>query len=105
MNAIERGENFVKELNDLNVNAFTKYFEIQRAALEQYVDANRNRFAALRDVKDVESFVNAQRDYYAAVQKNVTTAIEKQVDLARSNFEATGKLVRDLFQPESVANA
>src|SRR4029453_13226681 len=99
MNPIERGQNFVKELNDLNVNAFSKYFEIQRNAVEQYVDANRSRFAALREVKDIEGFVNAQREYFAAVQKNVTTSIEKQVELARSNFEATGKLVRDLFQP------
>ena len=103
MNPIERGQAFVKELNELNVSAFTKYFEIQREALEQYVDANRSRFAALRDAKDVGGFVNVQRDYYAAVQKNVTTAIEKQVELARTNFEATGKLVRDLFQTDAAA--
>ena len=103
MNPIERGQSFVKELNELNVNAFTKYFEIQREALEQYVDLNRTRFAALRDVKDVDTFVSAQRDYYAAIQKNVTSTIEKQVELARTNFEATGKLVRGLFQNDAAA--
>jgi hypothetical protein len=103
MNPIERGQSFVKELNELNVNAFTKYFDIQREALEQYVDANRNRFAALREAKDVSGFVDAQREYYAALQKNVTAAIEKQVELARTNFEATGKLVRGLFQSDSAA--
>jgi hypothetical protein len=57
----------------------------------------------MRDVKDVSGFVNAQREYYAAVQKNVTTAIEKQVELTRTNLEATGKLVRGLFQTEAAA--
>ena len=99
MNVVERGQNFVRELNELNINGISKYFEIQRETLEQYVEANRQRFAALREVKGVGDLVNAQREYYAAVQKNVTGSVEKQVDLARHNFEVTGKLVRGLFQP------
>jgi len=105
MSAIERGQTFVKGLNELNITAVSKYFEIQREALETYVNANRTRFAALREVKGVGDFISAQREYYAAVQKNVTMSVEKQVELARDNFAATGKLVRGLFQPETPAQA
>lgn len=103
MNAIEKGQSFVKDLNSLNVNAVSKYFEIQREAVETFVEANRTRFAALREIKGISDFVNAQREYYAAVQKNVTTSVEKQVELARTNFESTGKLVRGLFQSDTPA--
>jgi hypothetical protein len=97
MSVIERSQSFVKEINELNVNAVSKYFEIQRGALEQFVEANKQRFAALREVKGLEDVVNAQREYYAAVQKNVTENIKKQVELVRDNATTTGKLVRELF--------
>ena len=41
MSVIERSQSFVKEMNEMNVKAVTKYFEIQRKAIEQYVGANR----------------------------------------------------------------
>jgi len=105
MSVIERSQSFVKELNELNVNAFTKYFEIQREALEQFVGANRQRFTALRDVKGLEDLVAAQREYYAAVQKNVADSIKKQAELVRDNFTTTGKLVRELFNQEEGTKA
>jgi len=104
MSVIERGQSFVKEINELNVNAFTKYFEIQREALEQYVGANRQRFEALREVKGFEDFINAQREYYSAVQKNVADSIQKQADLVRENLTTTGKLVRELFNREETGS-
>ena len=105
MSVIERGQSFVKELNELNVKSFTKYFEIQREAIEQYVEANRARFAALREVKGVEDFVNAQREYYSAVQKNVADSVKKQADLVRDNVTTGGKLVRELFNREETTAA
>jgi len=104
MSVIERGQSFVKELNEMNVNAFTKYFEIQREAMEQFVGANRQRFEALRDVKGLEDLVSAQREYYSAVQKNVADSIKKQAELVRENFTTTGKLVRELFNREETGS-
>jgi Phasin protein len=105
MSVIERGQSFVKEINELNVNAVSKYFEIQREALEQFVGANRQRFAALRDVKGLEDLVTAQREYYSAVQKNVADSIKKQAELVRDNVTTTGKLVRELFNREEEAGS
>ena len=104
MSVIERGQSFVKELNELNVNGVSKYFEIQREALETFVGANRQRFAALRDVKGLEDVVAAQREYYAAVQKNVADSFKKQADLVQTNFTTTGKLVRELFNREEAGS-
>jgi hypothetical protein len=105
MSVIERSQSFVKDMNELNVKAVTKYFEIQREAIEQYVGANRARFTALREVKGLEDVVTAQREYYAAVQKNVADSVKKQADLVRENFETSGKLVRELFNRETVSQA
>ena len=105
MSVIERSQSFVKELNELNVKSVTKYFEIQREAVEQYVSANRARFDALREVKGLEDFIAAQREYYAAVQKNVADSVKKQADLVRENFTTSGKLVRELFNREETAQA
>jgi hypothetical protein len=101
MSVIERSQSFVKEMNELNVNAITKYFEIQREAIEQFVGANRARFTALREMKGLEDLVTAQREYYAAVQKNVADSVKKQADLVRENFTTSGKLVRELFNRET----
>ena len=103
MSLIERSQSFVKEMNEMNVKAVTKYFEIQREAVEQYVGANRARFTALREVKGLEGFVSAQREYYAAVQKNVADSVKAQVELARDNFTTGGKLVRELFNAQDTA--
>lgn len=100
MSIIERGQSFIQELTELNNSAFSRYFEIQREAVETFVEANRTRFDALREVKGVEDFVNVQRDYFAALQSNVTESWEKQGQLARENMEATNKMVRELFQAE-----
>jgi len=105
MSVIERSQSFVKELNELNVNSVKKYFEIQREAVEQYVGANRARFTALREMKGIEDLVTAQREYYAAVQKNVADSVKKQADLVRENFTTGGKLVRELFNRDSATQA
>jgi len=105
MSVIERSQSFVKEMNELNVKSVTKYFEIQREAVEQYVSANRARFDALREVKGLEDFIAAQREYYAAVQKNVADSVKKQADLVRENFTSSGKLIRELFNREETAQA
>lgn len=100
MTVIERGQNFVKELNELNVSGMSQYFEIQREALEGFVEANRERFAALRDAKGISDFVNVERDFYAAVQKGLTSSVQKQAELAQENWSSAGKLVRSLFSAQ-----
>jgi len=105
MTVLERGQSFVKEMNELNVKSVTKYFEIQREAIEQYVGANRTRFAALREVKGLEDLIAAQREYYSAIQKNVADSVKKQADLVRDNLSESGKLVRQLFGQEETTQA
>lgn len=103
MSVIERGQSFVKELNELNVSGVSEFFKIQREALEGLVEANRERFAALREIKGLNDVVSVERDFYAAVQKGFSSTVEKQTDLAKGNWETTGKLVRGLFASSSDA--
>ncbi len=104
MSVIERGQSFVKELNELNVSGISEFFKIQREALEGLVEANRERFAALREIKGLSDVVSAERDFYAAVQKGFSSSVEKQTELARGNWETTSKLVRGLFTSADAAD-
>lgn len=104
MSAIERGQTFVKELNELNVSGISEFFKIQREALEGLVEANRERFAALREIKGLNDIVSVERDFYAAVQKGFSSTVEKQSELARGNWDTTGNLVRSLFATSDAAN-
>ena len=104
MSVLERGQSFVKDMNEMNTSSVSKYFEIQREAIETFVEANRTRFAALRDVKGVSDVVEAQREYYAAVQKNVQDSFKKQGELARDNFENTQELFKGLFNQDQDAD-
>ncbi len=104
MSVIERGQSFVKELNELNVSGVSEFFKIQRESLEGLVEANRERFAALREVKGLSDVVSAERDFYAAVQKGFSSSVEKQTELARGNWETTGSLVRGLFTSADAAD-
>jgi hypothetical protein len=93
MSVIERGQSYLKEVGELNRETASKYFEIQKESVESFIQANRDRFAALRELKSVNDLVESERRFYAAVRDNVTTSVRKQWDLARHNFEAG----RDLF--------
>ena len=103
MSVLERGQSFVKDVNEMNTSSVSKYFEIQREGIETFVEANRTRFAALREVKGLSDVVEAQREYYAAVQKSVQDSFEKQGELARNNFENTQQLVKGLFNQDQDA--
>jgi hypothetical protein len=101
MTAIERGQNFLKDIGELNREVASKYFEIQKDSFESFIQANRDRFAALRDMKSLNDLVESERHFYAAVRENVTSSIKKQFDLARHNFESSRDLVLELVGQKS----
>jgi hypothetical protein len=107
MTVIERGQSFLKEVGELNREVASKYFEIQKDSFESFLQANRDRFAALRDIKSLNDFVESERQFYTAVRENVTTSIKKQFDLARHNFESSRDLVLELVgqKPSEKATA
>jgi len=96
MSAIERGQTFLKEVGDLNREVASKYFEIQKESFETFFKANRDRFAALREIKSLNDLVESERRFYTAVRENVTESVKKQVELARHNFETSRDLLLEL---------
>jgi len=96
MSVLERGQNFLKDVGELNREVASKYFEIQKESVESFIQANRDRFAALREIKSVNDLVESERRFYTAVRENVTGSIKKQFDLARHNFESSRDLMLEL---------
>jgi hypothetical protein len=105
MSVIERGQNFLKDVGELNREVASKYFEIQKESVESFIQANRDRFAALRDIKSVNDLVESERRFYAAVRDNVTSSVKKQFDLARHNFESSRDLMLELVGQKPAKDA
>ena len=101
MSVLERGQSYLKDVGELNREVASKYFEIQKESLESFVQANRDRFAALRDIKSLDDLVESERKFYAAVRDSVTDSVKKQIELARHNFESSRDLFMTLFGQKS----
>lgn len=101
MNVLERGQDFVKDIAEVNRHALSEYVDIQKDTFKKYVEANRERFAALREVKDINAFLDTQKHYYSTVQSSLKTSVRRQADLARHNFESTRDLVKNLISDSS----
>jgi len=107
MSVLERGQSYLKDVGELNREVASKFFEIQKESLESFVQANRDRFAALREIKSLNDLVESEQKFYAAVRDNVTESVKKQFELARHNFESTRDLLLQLVgqQPEEKKTA
>ena len=103
MSVLERGQSYLKDVGELNREVASKYFEIQKESVESFVQANRDRFAALREIKGLNDLVESERKFYAAVRDSVTESVKKQFELARHNFESSRDLLLQLVgqQPEA----
>ena len=97
MTALERGESFVRDIAELNTNMVSECLEVQRESFETLLEAGRHWFAALRQVQDLSDVVEAQREYYAAVQENAQDSFERREHLVRQSVEAAQQLIRRLF--------
>ena len=96
MNILERSQEFATNIVDLNKSAVTGHYGIQKKSAVSAYETSRERFVALREVKNLEGFVNVQRDFYSAMQKNVQSVLRDQYSFARENLDSAGQLVKQL---------
>ena len=99
MNVIERSQEFASNLVELNRAAIKGHYGIQRKSVVSAFENSRDRFAALREVKDFAGVIGAQRDFYSAMQKNVSGVVRDQYSFARENLDNAGQLVRAFIKP------
>jgi len=99
MNVLERSQEFASNIVELNKTAIKGHFGIQRKSVISAFEDSRDRFAALREVKNFDGVIGAQRDFYTAMQKNVSGVVREQYSFARENLDSAGQLVRAFIKP------
>ncbi len=99
MNVLERSQELANNMVELNKSAIKGHYGIQKKSVISAYEDNRERFAALREVKDFAGVIDAQREYYSAMQKNVTGVVRDQVSFARKNLDNAGQLLKAFVKP------
>jgi len=99
MNVLERSQEFASNITELNKAAIKGHYGIQKKSVISAFEDSRDRFAALREVKDIAGVISAQREFYSAMQKNVSGVVRDQYSFARENLNSAGQLVRAFVKP------
>ena len=99
MKVLERSQELANNIVELNKSAIKGHYGIQKKSVISAYEDSRERFAALREVKGISGVIGAQREYYSAMQKNVTGVVRDQVTFARENLDSAGQLLRAFVKP------
>ena len=94
MNPIERQMKLARELMELNTEWFRKIAEFDGQNFQKYVDMNQEFAQRLPQVRDVQGFVDLQREYGEALWSNTQEVFKARNDMLREAMEANGEAVR-----------
>lgn len=94
MNVLERSQEFAAGMVELNKSAFTGHYGIQKESVVSAIEANRTRFAALREASNLNGVIDAQRGFYSAMQKNVSSLVREQFTFAKENVGNASELLK-----------
>ncbi len=96
MSAMERATEFFTQLNTLNTEGASSWFEIQRKGVEAVVSAVQARNAALQNVKGVEDWASAERAFWTALNDSATETFKANVELAQAQASRAQTLFGEL---------
>ena len=101
MNPLEQQMKLARDLMELNAEWFRKLAEFDSKNLGNYVQFNQDFAGRLPEVKDVQSFVDLQREYGEQLWNNTQQAMQTRGELLRDAFNANTETVRKAFAPEA----
>ena len=99
MNAFEKQMQLGRELMELNAQWFSKIAEFDSENLKKYVGLNQEFAAKLPEVRDVQSFVELQRQYGENLWSSTQEAFQTRGELLKGAVEANGELVKKAISP------
>lgn len=97
MNPIERQMQLGRDLMELNAEWFRKIAEYDTENFQKYVEINQEFATRLPEVRDVQSFVELQREYGEHLWKNTQEVMKTRGEMLREAFEANAGRVRDAY--------
>ncbi|MGK0260015.1 MAG: hypothetical protein ACI96M_003459 [Candidatus Azotimanducaceae bacterium] len=101
MNAIEKQIQLGRELMELNAQWFQKIAEFDGQNVQKYVDLNQTFAQRLPEVRDVQSFVELQREYGETLWNSTQEVVQTRGELLREAAEANTNAVKGAFTTEA----
>lgn len=101
MNPFEQQMKLAREMMELNADWFRKLAEFDSQNFNNYVEFNRDFASRLPEVKDVQSFVELQREYGEQLWNNTQQALKTRAEMQREAFAANNEILRKAFSPRT----
>lgn len=100
MNPFERQLQLGRELMEINAEWFRKIAEFDSENLNSYVQLNQEFAGKLPEVKDIQGFMELQREYGEKLWSGTQEALQARGELVQQAVDASGELLRKAFSPE-----
>lgn len=101
MNPFEQQMKLGRELMDLNTEWFRKLAEFDSKNFSSYIQFNQDFAGRLPEVKDIQGFIELQREYGKQLWNNTQEALKTRGDMQREAFKANNDIIRQAFTSES----
>ncbi len=101
MNPIEQQLKLARDLMELNTEWFRKLAEFDSKNLSNYIQFNQDFAGKLPEVKNIQGFVELQREYGEQLWNNTQKALQTRGEMLRDAFNANNETIRKAFTPEA----
>ena len=100
MNYFEKQMQLGRELMELNAEWFRKIAEYDVDNVRKFMEFNQDFAGRLPEVRDVQSFVDLQREYGERLWEGTQEAVKGRGELLREAVEEGGEALRKAFSQE-----
>ena len=105
MNLFEKQAQVSRELMELNTQWFQKIAEFDTQNFQKYVETNQAFAQRLPEVRDVQTFVELQREYGETMWNSTTEVFKTRGELVREALAANGEVIKGAFNQEEAPAA
>ncbi len=100
MNMMEKQMQMGRDLMELNTEWFRKIAEFDGQNFQKYVDMNQEFAQRLPQIRDIQGFVDLQREYGEALWNNTQEVFKARNDMLREAMDANGEVMRGAWSTE-----
>lgn len=101
MNPFEQQMKLARDLMELNSEWFRKLAEFDSKNFSDYIQFNQDFAGRLPEVKDIQSFVDLQREYGEQLWNGARETLKTRGEMLRDAFNANNETIREAFSPEA----
>jgi len=105
MNVIERQAELGKSLYEINTTTLKEFAALQQENITKYFETTKSYSEKLPEVKDLNGFIQLQREYGQTVWSNVKHSFEHQNALFRSAIEETRDALKHAFSSDTAESS